>query len=183
MQMRTLVVIIILFFSIQTIVYADAPLITQINIETYKGAKVEWVNDPVHSGNEAIRMHFSEPYGYAIVKVPYNSQLSSVESVSFTVKYTYARPRFALIIDKNDDGTADTLLLSDYSQNGNNQWTQIWGGSRWGWDETDYPMSTYGGPWQSLSTYKAMYPNIVVKDIGIVAEYWAFEPDGVSDFL
>jgi len=137
----------------------------------------------VNNGDEAIRMYFPSKYGHASVQIPYNKSLSSIESVYFTVKYAYARPRFALTLDLNDDGVADTLLLSDYSKNGNGQWTREWGGSRWGWDETDYPMTTYGGPWQPLSTYVSAYPEVTVIGIGIVAEYWAFDPEGINESL
>jgi len=158
-------------------------LVSEIVIETHRGADVEWVNDPVHNGNESMRMYFTANYGHALIQVPYHQPLSSIESVYFTVKYTHARPRFALTLDMDDNGIADTLLLSDYSKDGNGRWTQLWGGSRWGWDKTDYPMTTYGGPWQPLSKYVSAYPEVNVLGIGIVAEYWAFDPEGVDESL
>ena len=157
--------------------------VSQVVIETHGGVKVEWVNDPVHNGEESIRMFFPVHNGHAIVHVPYNGTLSSIESVYFTVKYTHARPRFSLTLDLNNDSIADTLLLSDYSKDGNNQWTQTWGGSSWGWAETDYPMSSYGGEWQPLSTYVSSYPDVTVLGIGIVAEYWAFDIEGFDESL
>ncbi len=183
MQSRTVLLLTLILLSNIGILQGQPDVVSDVIIETHGGAEVEWVRNPTHGGEEAIRMYFTSESKHAIVKVPYNKPLSSLGSVHFTVKYTHSRPRFAIILDLNDDTVADTMLLSDYAVDGNDQWVQLWGGSRWGWDETDYPLSSYGGPWQELSNYVNQYPDATVTELGIVAEYWAFEPKGIGESL
>ena len=75
---------------------------------------------------------------------PYNEPLSTLQSFQIYTFYTNATPRFVIQLDKNRDGMADIVLLSDYQFLGNNLWQLTQGGQRWGWTEASPDLSTFG---------------------------------------
>ena len=142
-----------------------------VEFENYGDVKVEWVSDTVYNGNYAVKIYLtsSDSTGKGILKVLYNNAFNTLDSFSFYVKYSTSVPRFLIYLDKNNDGQTDTTLMSDYLDVGNNLWVLGTGGLKWGWSERDYPSYSYGDPWNNFDYWKSMYPDAIVKYVGIIS--------------
>ncbi|HSV49842.1 MAG TPA: hypothetical protein VLH35_05955 [Candidatus Acidoferrales bacterium] len=108
----------------------------------------------------------------AIALFPYNHSLYSVGTFSVYASYTNATPRFLIYIDKNNDGIANSILLSDYQGISNGSWHLTTGGTEWGWTEADTTLS-WNNTWQSLDYWKDEYRNSTALYLGVALDYWS----------
>jgi hypothetical protein len=114
---------------------------------------------------------------------PYNKTLSTISSFSIFASFNNATPRFVVYLDKNDDGVAESILLSDYQMASNGAWQISTGGNRWGWTEANYQLSSYGVTWKSFDSWRNDYGNARVLFLGIALEYWSVDPYGFGEPL
>ena len=154
-------------------------LLIEAEFEVFGDGIAEWTSEVAHSGSYSVKLLIPED-SWVAVKVPYGKILSTLSPPSSYVSYTTARPRFVLYLDKTGDGEVDSLLLSDYLDNGVGEWTIETGGLRWGWTEATYPPTQYGELWQPYENWQTLYDDTVVLYLGVVLEYWAVEPDGIG---
>ena len=158
----------------------------QVEFESFGNGIVEWTTEAAHSGGHSLKLLIPDgasTNSWAIVKIPYGNTLNTLKHLSFYVKYIAARPRFMLYLDKNRDGNVDSLLLSDYLDFGDGEWTVGVGGLRWGWTEATYPPSNYGEIWQPFDYWQELYGNATVSYVAVALEYWAVEPEGIGEPL
>lgn len=114
----------------------------------------------------------------------YNSTLNSIDTISFYVAYTNALPRLFIALDKNNDSSVESILLSDYKQNCSCfDWRSISADNCNGWTESNYELTNYGVNWTSLDYWKEQYGNATVPFVGVCLEYWAVEPNGFDSPL
>ena len=119
----------------------------------------------------------------AYAQYEYNKTLDSINSISFYVAYSNALPRLFIALDKNNDSSVESILLSDYKDNSSGDWRSISADYCNGWTESNYELTNYGVNWTTLDYWKEQYGNATVPFVGVCLEYWAVEPNGFDSAL
>jgi hypothetical protein len=115
---------------------------------------------------------------------PYNNTLNSLQSFQVFTSYFNASPNFVILLDTNNDGLTDDVLISDYLPISNGNWQATQGGNRTGWSETYLELGNYGNSWNDLGYWKNQYGNATVLFVGVGLNYWtAYDNSGFDQPL
>lgn len=154
--------------------------------EIYDGT-AEWTSEKMHNGESVAKLLIPEGANVrsgAIVRTSLNIPLNTLESFSNYISHFSARPRFLIYLDTTGNDEVDFVLMSDYQDFGDGEWTLATGGLRWGWTSVDYPLTgSYGDPWNPLIYWKNTFASAQVLSLGVYLEYWGTHPEGIGEPL
>lgn len=155
-----------------------------VQLNTLGGGQAYLTSEHVRTGPYSVKLVMpgsSKPQSFAMALYPYNNSLNSLNSFYMWISYTTAVPRFMVVLDTNNDGLADLVLLSDYQFVSDGTWQAGMGGNRWGWSLSSLTLDNYGHPWSSFDYWKSQYGTSTVLSVGICLEYWAVYDRGGCD--
>lgn len=155
-------------------------------LETIYDGVTEYASEITHNGESVVKLLIPEgakTSSGAIVRTPVNFPFNTLESFSNYISYYSARPRFLTYLDTTGNNEVDVVLMSDYQDFGDGEWTLATGGLRWGWVRANYPLPGWGGPWNPLIHWKNTFTNAQVLSLGVYLEYWGAHPEGLGEPL